>query len=198
MGQRVQVGGLSVADSLHRFVEEEATARLGRRVRRPSGTGSDAIVHDLAPRNRELLARRDELQSRIDDWHREHPGTPDAATYTDFLREIGYLLDEPAEVAATTADVDDEVARIAGPQLVGTPAQRAVRHQRRRTPAGVPSTTRSTAPTWSPREGDLAPGEGYNKVRGDEVIARGRALLDEHFPLGSGLARRRLVVRRRR
>ena len=75
-------------------------------------------MHDLAPRNRELLARRDELQSRIDDWHRTHPGTPDAAAYTDFLREIGYLLEEPADVAVTTEGVDDEVATIAGPQLV--------------------------------------------------------------------------------
>ena len=75
-------------------------------------------MHDLAPRNRELLARRDELQSQLDDWHRAHPGRPDAEAYVAFLREIGYLLDEPGEVAATTSDVDDEVARIAGPQLV--------------------------------------------------------------------------------
>ena len=153
--------------------------------RRPSGTGFDAIVHDLAPRNRELLARRDELQSRIDDWHREHPGTPDAAEYTAFLREIGYLLDEPDEVAATTEDVDDEVARIAGPQLV-VPLLNAR------------FATNAVNARWGslydalygsdvvPREGDLEPGEGYNKVRGDEVIARGRALLDEHFPLASG------------
>src|SRR5690349_1619951 len=107
MGQRVQIGGLSVDDVLHRFVEEEALPGSGVE----SGVfweGVDAIVHDLAPRNRELLDRRDELQSRIDDWHREHPGAPDAAEYTAFLREIGYLLDEPDEVAATTENVDDE------------------------------------------------------------------------------------------
>jgi malate synthase len=183
MDQRVQIGGLGVATSLHRFVEEEALPGSGVDPQ-AFWEGLDAIVHDLAPRNRELLARRDELQSRIDEWHREHPGTPDAS-YTDFLREIGYLLDEPADVSVTTSDVDDEVARIAGPQLV-VPLLNAR------------FATNAVNARWGslydalygsdvvPREGDLEPGEGYNKVRGDEVIARGRALLDEHFPLVSG------------
>ena len=77
MDQRVQIGGLGVATSLHRFVEEEALPGSGVDPQ-AFWEGLDAIVHDLAPRNRELLARRDELQSRIDEWHREHPGTPDA------------------------------------------------------------------------------------------------------------------------
>ncbi|MET0999374.1 MAG: malate synthase G, partial [Marmoricola sp.] len=184
MDQRVQMGGLRVAASLHRFVEEEGLPGSGVD---PSAfwEGLDAIVHDLAPRNRELLARRDELQSRIDDWHREHPGRPDPEAYTGFLREIGYLLDEPDDVAATTSDVDDEVARIAGPQLV-VPLLNAR------------FATNAVNARWGSlydalygsdvvsREGELAPGEGYNKVRGDEVIARGRALLDEHFPLAGG------------
>jgi len=187
MHQRVQIGGLSVAASLHRFVEEEALPGSGVQPQ-AFWEGVDAIVHDLAPRNRELLARRDELQSRIDAWHREHPDAPDApdkGAYTAFLREIGYLLDEPAEVAATTADVDAEVARIAGPQLV-VPLLNAR------------FATNAVNSRWGslydalygsdvvPHEGDLSPGEGYNKVRGDEVIARGRALLDEHFPLEGG------------
>src|SRR6059058_631477 len=115
MDEREQIGGLSVAASLHRWVEQEALPGSGID---PGAfwAGLDALVHDLAPRNRELLARREELQSRIDDWHRAHPGTPHAAGYTAFLREIGYLLDEPDEVSVTTPDVDDEVARIAGPQ----------------------------------------------------------------------------------
>ena len=105
MDQRVQIGGLSVAASLHRFVEEEALPGSGVQPQ-TFWEGVDAIVHDLAPRNRELLARRDELQSTIDAWHRDHPGPPDDVdngAYSAFLREIGYLLDEPAEVTVTTA-----------------------------------------------------------------------------------------------
>ncbi len=184
MAQRVQTGELEVAASLHRFVEEEALPGSGVDPQ-AFWEGVAAIVHDLAPRTRELLARRDELQAQLDDWHREHPGRPDAESYTSFLREIGYLLDEPGDVAVTTADVDDEVARIAGPQLV-VPLLNAR------------FATNAVNARWGslydalygtdvvPHDGDLAPGDGYNKVRGDEVIARGRAFLDEHFPLASG------------
>src|SRR3954449_5671093 len=183
MGDRVQIGGLGVAESLHRFVTEEALPGSGVD---PDAfwAGLDAIVHDLAPRNRELIARREELQARIDDFHRAHPGRPDAEEYTAFLTEIGYLLDEPDDVQVTTDNVDDEVARIAGPQLV-VPLLNAR------------FATNAANARWGslydalygsdvvPREGDLAPGDSYNTVRGDEVIARGRALLDEHFPLAS-------------
>ncbi|GAB3789745.1 malate synthase G [Nocardioides ungokensis] len=180
----MQVAGLDVAEVLHRFVTEEALPGSGVE---PEAfwAGAASIIHDLAPRNRELLARREELQARLDEWHRQHPGTPDPQAYTAFLREIGYLLDEPGEVTVTTADVDDEVARIAGPQLV-VPLLNAR------------FATNAVNARWGslydalygtdvvPREGDLAPGDDYNKVRGDEVIARGRAFLDEHFPLASG------------
>ncbi len=184
MEQRVQLGGLSVDDRLHRFVEEEALPGSGVESQ-AFWAGVDALVHDLAPRNRELLARREELQTLLDGWHREHPDRPDPDAYTTFLREIGYLLDEPDEVAATTANVDDEVARIAGPQLV-VPLLNAR------------FATNAVNARWGslydalygtdvvPHDGDLAPGDGYNKVRGDEVIARGRAFLDAHFALASG------------
>jgi malate synthase len=184
MDQRVQVGGLRVAASLHRFIVEEALPGTGVD---PDTfwKGADALFHDLAPRNRELLARREELQRRIDDWHREHPGVPDPDAYAAFLREIGYLLDEPEDVAVTTADVDDEVASIAGPQLV-VPllnARFAANAVNARWGSLYDALYGSDV---VPREGDLAPGDRYNKVRGDEVIARGRAFLDEHFPLAGG------------
>jgi malate synthase len=184
MSNRVQMGGLSVAGSLHRFLTDEALPAAGVE---PEAfwSGLDAAVHELAPRNRDLLARREELQAQIDGFHREHPGVPDAEEYTAFLHEIGYLLDEPADVQVTTADVDDEVANIAGPQLV-VPLLNAR------------FATNASNARWGSlydalygsdvisREGDLAPGTSYNKVRGDEVIARGRALLDEHLPLSGG------------
>ncbi len=185
MAERVQTGGLDVAAPLHRFVEEEALP----------GTGLDsamfwdgvaAVIGDLAPRNAELLAKREEIQSRLDTWHGEHPGTPDAEEYAAFLREIGYLLDEPADVQVSTSGVDDEVATIAGPQLV-VPLLNAR------------FATNAVNARWGslydalygtdvvPHDGDLAPGDdGYNKTRGDEVIRRGRAFLDEHFALASG------------
>lgn len=184
MARRVQVAGLDVAEALHRFVTEEALP--GSNLDADTfWQGVASLIDDLAPRNRDLLARREELQAQLDRWHEEHPGVPDAAAYEAYLREIGYLLDEPDEVAVTTSDVDDEVARIAGPQLV-VPLLNAR------------FATNAANARWGslydalygtdvvPREGDLAPGDRYNKVRGDEVIARGRAFLDEHFPLASG------------
>jgi malate synthase len=184
MDDRVQTGGLSVAGSLHRFISDEALPGSGVE---PDAfwTGADELIHALAPRNRELLARRDELQSRIDDFHRDHPGTPDPEAYTAFLTEIGYLLDEPEDFEVSTDHVDDEVARIAGPQLV-VPLLNAR------------FATNASNARWGslydalygsdviPREGELTPGDSYNTVRGAEVIARGRAFLDEHFPLSSG------------
>ncbi|HET9760581.1 MAG TPA: malate synthase G, partial [Nocardioidaceae bacterium] len=184
MDQRVRVGGLQVAESLHRFIVEEALPGTGVDPE-TFWKGADSLVHDLTPRNRELLARREDLQRRLDDWHREHPGPPDAAGYEAFLREIGYLLDEPGDVSVSTADVDDEVARIAGPQLV-VPLLNA-RFAANAVNARWGSLYDALYGTdVVPREGDLAPGDSYNKVRGDEVIARGRAFLDEHFPLAGG------------
>jgi malate synthase len=184
MAGRVQVAGLDVAEVLHRFVAEEALPGSGLEAD-AFWQGAAAIIHELAPRNRDLLARREELQRQVDEWHTAHPGTPDPQEYAGFLREIGYLLDEPGEVAVSTGGVDDEVATIAGPQLV-VPLLNAR------------FATNAANARWGslydalygtdvvPREGDLAPGDDYNRARGDEVIARGRAFLDEHFPLASG------------
>jgi malate synthase len=182
--ERIQAGGLQVAADLHRFVESELLPGSGLE---PGAfwEGLAAILADLAPRQRALLERREELQAQVDDWHRAHPGRPDPEAYRAFLREIGYLLDEPELVSVTTDGVDDEVARIAGPQLV-VPLLNAR------------FATNAVNARWGslydalygtdvvPHDGDLAPGEGYNRTRGDEVIRRGRELLDEHFPLAGG------------
>ena len=113
------------------------------------------------------------------------PACPTPRATPRSCTEIGYLLDEPADFEVSTDDVDDEVARIAGPQLV-VPLLNAR------------FATNAVNARWGslydalygsdviPREGDLAPGDSYNTVRGDEVIARGRAFLDDHFPLTDG------------
>ncbi len=184
MDDRVQIGGLSVAGSLHRFLAEEALPASGVD---PDAfwSGAEALIAELAPRTRELLARREELQTRIDAYHREHPGVPDAEAYTAFLTDIGYLLQEPEDFEVSTSGVDDEVARIAGPQLV-VPLLNAR------------FATNAVNARWGSlydalygsdvisREGDLAPGDSYNTVRGEQVVAQGRALLDDHFALADG------------
>ncbi len=117
MSARASAAGLSVAAELHEFVAEAAA---GTGVE-PAAfwTGFAAILTDLAPRNRALLAKRDELQLQIDTWHRDRRGRPhDPAAYRAFLEQIGYLLPEGPDFAVATANVDAEIATIAGPQLV--------------------------------------------------------------------------------
>ena len=182
--QRVQIGSLGVAAPLHRFVTEEALPGSGIE---PDAfwSGLEAIVRDLGPRNAELLAERDRIQRELDSWHTAHPGRPEPEAYADLLRELGYLLDEPDEVAVTTDGVDPEVARIPGPQLV-VPLLNAR------------FATNAVNARWGSlydalygsdvidTDGDLAPGDSYNPVRGEQVIARGRAFLDASFPLAAG------------
>ena len=137
MAERVQTGGLDVAAPLHRFVEEEALPGTGLESAM-FWDGVAAVIDDLAPAQQgQLLAKREEIQAQLDTWHREHPGTPDAGEYTAFLREIGYLLDEPAEVAVSTSGVDDEVATHRRPPARRTAAERALRHQRGQRPLGL-------------------------------------------------------------
>ena len=170
-----------------------ATRRCPARAstRRRSGAASSRSSPTSCPRNRELLARRDELQRQLDEWHTAHPGpVADQAAYLQLLRDLGYLVEEPADFAIETEGVDDEVAVQAGPQLVVPCSTRGSRPTRP-TRAGARSTTRSTAPTPSPRTTAQERGSSYNPKRGAAVIATARAFLDEHFPLESGHPRRR-------
>src|SRR3954464_2202724 len=113
-----QIGALQVAAELREFIEKEALPGTGIEPNRLWGA-LDAILHDLAPRNRELLKKRDDLQAKIDAWYGDHRSRPiDLEEYKSFLREIGYLLPEGEDFQASTANVDPEISTTAGPQLV--------------------------------------------------------------------------------
>ncbi|VXB53574.1 malate synthase G [Microbacterium sp. 8M] len=147
--------------------------------------GVSEIVHDLVPRNAALLARRDELQQQIDEYHRQHPGQPDPAAYRAFLTEIGYLVPAPEQVAVTTEDVDPEIATMAGPQLV-VPLLNA-RFALNAANARWGSLYDALYGTDAiERTGELAPGKEFNPKRAAAVVAFGRELLDEIAPLVEG------------
>ncbi|MGA5538521.1 malate synthase G [Mycolicibacterium nivoides] len=185
MTNRVTVGSLRVAQVLHDFITNEALPGTGVD---PDSfwSGVDKVVADLTPKNQDLLARRDDLQAQIDKWHRAHvlePVDPDA--YKQFLTDIGYLLPEPADFTITTSGVDDEITSTAGPQLV-VPILNA-RFALNAANARWGSLYDALYGTDVISEQDGAEkGTGYNKVRGDKVIAYARNFLDEAVPLAAG------------
>lgn len=185
MTEHVQVGGLQVAKVLFDFVNNEAIPGTGITADQ-FWAGADKVIHDLAPKNKALLAKRDDFQARIDTWHQTHAGQAhDPVAYKAFLQDIGYLLPEAADFQATTQNVDDEIARMAGPQLV-VPVMNA-RFALNASNARWGSLYDALYGTDAISEADGAEkGQGYNKVRGDKVIAFARAFLDEAAPLTAG------------
>jgi malate synthase len=185
MTEHVAVGGLQVAKPLYQLVEDEITPGTGID---PAGFWQSfaAIVADLGPRNRALLAHRDRLQAQIDAWHREHRGDAfDQGAYRGFLADIGYLAPEGPDFSVTTANLDPEIARIAGPQLV-VPVSNA-RYALNAANARWGSLYDALYGTdVIPDTGRLARGQGYNPERGAEVIARAAAFLDQVAPLTRG------------
>lgn len=174
--------GLQVAQALASFIEDRALPNTGIDAD-AFWRGVAAIFAQFAPENATLLAKRDSIQAQIDAWHQERAGQPlDAAAYQGFLRDIGYLVPEPAPFQIGSENVDDEVARLAGPQLV-VPILNA----------------RFLLNAANARWGSLydalygtdaipgaAAGKGYDAARGAQVIAWAKAFLDEAVPLASG------------
>jgi malate synthase len=180
----VDTHGLSVDKRLYDFIVSKAIP----------GTNVDAdvffagfskIVHELAPKNRALLAKRDGLQAEIDAWYRKNGAPADLGAYESFLREIGYLLPEGPDFKIDTANVDPEISSIAGPQLV-VPVMNA-RYALNAANARWGSLYDALYGTDAISEADGAEkGKGYNPVRGAKVVAWAKSFLDRSLPLAGG------------
>ncbi|MDR7328645.1 malate synthase G [Corynebacterium guangdongense] len=180
----VNVAGLDVADSLHAYATDVLCPRAGVDPEH-LWQGLADIVAEFTPRNRALLARRDELQSQLDDYHRTHPGQPDPAELEQFLRSIGYLVERPADEPIRTANVDEEIGRIAGPQLVVPVLNSRYALNAANARWGSLYDALYGSDVISDAHGGEV-GRGYNPVRGGRVIAWARTLLDEIAPLSQG------------
>ena len=185
MTDRIQRGGLHVAPVLCALLEEEIAPGTGIAPDR-FWQSLAAIVDELAPRNRSLLAIREDLQAKIDAWHQANPGPGyDRIAYKAFLEEIGYLLPEGDDFAIGTENVDPEVATLAGPQLV-VPVMNA-RYALNAANARWGSLYDALYGTDVIPEDDGAHRSGpYNPVRGAKVIAYARDFLNRHCPLSNG------------
>ncbi len=185
MTEWVEVGDLRVAETLLEFVNRDVLPGTGI----DSETfwaGFSTIIHDLAPRNRELVALRGELQAEIDNWHRRNPGPiADMDAYKSFLREIGYLRDEGPDFSVRTAGTDPEISTIAGPQLVVPVmnARYALNAANARWGSLYDALYGSDA---IPDDGGAERRTDYNPVRGEKVIAFAKEFLDRSAPLAEG------------
>ncbi|TWS22096.1 malate synthase G [Tsukamurella sputi] len=182
---RTSVAGLEVATVLYDFINNEALPGTGVD-QAAFWDGAAKLIGDLVPKNKALLATRDELQAKIDEYHAAHPGEiTDFPAYKQFLTDIGYLVPVPEDREITTSNVDTEITSTAGPQLV-VPILNA-RFAINAANARWGSLYDALYGTDAISEADGAEkGKGYNKVRGDKVIAFAKDFLDKAVPLESG------------
>ena len=185
MTDRIETGGLQVDEKLYNFINDEALPGTGVS-QKTFWSGFGRLVQDLSPQNRELLAKRDDLQRRIDAWYQEYRGQSiNLAEYKAVLQEIGYLVPEGDDFTVRTANVDPEISTIAGPQLV--------------VPVTNPRYALNAANArWGslydalygtdviPEDDGAERGRAYNPVRGVQVIDFARDFLDSAVPLENG------------
>jgi len=184
MTDRVEIAGLRIARELHDFVVTEALPGTGIEAD-AFWNGFSAIVHDLAPKNRALLAKRDAMQEKLDGWYRDNGAPVDMDSYKIFLKEIGYLVPEGPAFSVTTENVDPEISVVAGPQLV-VPVMNA-RYALNAANARWGSLYDALYGTDAIPETDGAQkGKSFNPARGAKVVAWSKNFLDESVPLTSG------------
>jgi len=185
MTARIQEGGLQIAENLWQLVNDKIIPGTGIETKQ-YWASFEAILTDLAPKNKDLLAKRETLQTQIDAWHKERAGQAhDATAYKTFLYEIGYLLPEGPEFKITTENVDSEIAEQAGPQLVVPVknARFALNAANGRWGSLYDALYGTDAIS---DEGGAEKGKGYNPARGNKVIAFARNHLNNAAPLANG------------
>lgn len=181
MEQYVKVGNLQVAPVLYHFINSEALPGSGLNQER-FWSGFEALITDLSPKNKALLNKRDEIQRRINEWHKDNQAGFEFAKYKSFLEEIGYLEPETEDFQITSQKVDHEIAQQAGPQLV-VPVNNA-RYALNAANARWGSLYDALYGTDAiDEEGGAERTAAYNPVRGEKVIAYARNFLDQAAPL---------------
>ncbi len=179
---RVTRAELQVDERLATFIEDQAIVGTGVAVD-AFWQGLSDLVHDLGPKNRALLDKREQIQAQVDAWHVERRGQPhDAAAYTEFLKEIGYLVPEGPDFSIETPETDPEIAHVPGPQLV-VPIMNA---RFALNAANARWGSLYDALYGTDALGDLPAGKGYDPARGARVIAWAKAFLDDAVPVEGG------------
>ena len=185
MTNYIQIGDLQVVRRLADFLNTELLPKINLE-QSHFWYGFEALIAEFSPRNRVLLSIRDEMQAKIDAWHSQQGSTPhDSQAYEQFLRDIGYLVETGADFEIDTKNVDDEIALVAGPQLV-VPVNNA-RFALNAANARWGSLYDALYGTDAiPEDGGAERSGGYNPVRGDRVIAYARSFLDQACSLRQG------------